>query len=72
MVAGNGPNTSLPTFPLIGKWGDFVDSRKFGQLTNYLLFSIKKSLNLILFRKFVLKSKTNKDKSTEIFPKLLI
>ena len=41
----------------------------------FLVFGFKNSFNLILFTKFikfVYKVKTNKDKSTEIFPPLLL
>ena len=59
--------TKLTTFPLSGKWGNFVDYRTFSQWKNHFLF--KKQKFKFVYEVWIIKyaGKTNKDKSTEIF-----
>ena len=63
----------LLSFPMSGKWGDFVDYRKFVLSINYFMFKKNKKIMFKFVREAcILWSKANKDKSTEIFPPLLL
>ena len=67
------PLTKLTKLSPEWKLGWFLlDYRKFEYSINYYNFFFRKSLNSRLLMKFALWSKTNKDKSTEMFPPLFI
>ena len=59
MPNGNNIKERIENFSIrLESWVIFILKKK--------ILSLKKSLNLSLFMKFLLKKKTNKDKSTEI------
>ena len=68
------PLLSWPTFPLSGQWGDFEDYRTFvNSLTVFLILILKQTIwSQFIHEVGIMKySKTNIDKSTEIFPPLI-